>query len=305
MKARIKSNGKIVEVVSRFMPKKRNAPSRDWMCNLSDGTCIDEKELEYAPDISDTDTSATISSILNEFGRKVAGKCYGMSPVSDSCGIVVNKVNTEEYINRIVDAVRERMMKDAGRAWQKCLDERQRLADLHSELEAREDALDEAYANFLKENEEREDEIERLILDTLSEEPDKDLKEAADEYSKRVSDGHNYRDLTCGFIAGAEWQKEQDQPITGNSLEQEWLRYVDRKKKECGGELPSLGEYGWLQIARHFAKWQKEQMLKESVEGKVRNIIIHENGDEVHYSINYPKGESRHSINDNVKIIIL
>lgn len=36
-----------------------------------------------------------------------------------------------------------------------------------------------------------------------------DLKEAAKEYSKRVSDGHNYRDLTCGFIAGAEWQKEQ------------------------------------------------------------------------------------------------
>lgn len=47
MKATIKSTGKIVEVVSRFMPKKKNAPSRDWMCNLSNGTCIDEKELEY------------------------------------------------------------------------------------------------------------------------------------------------------------------------------------------------------------------------------------------------------------------
>ena len=66
-----------------------------------------------------------------------------------------------------------------------------------------------------------------------------------------------------GFIAGAEWQKEQDQPITGNSLEQEWLRYVDKKKKENRGELPFLGEYGWLQIARHFAEWQKEQMMKD------------------------------------------
>lgn len=113
MKATIKSTGKVVEVVSRFMPKKKTEPSRDWVCNLSDGTCIDEKELEYAPDTSATDTSATISSILNEFGRKVAGKCYGMSPVSDSCGIVVNKVNTEEYINRIVGAVREQMLKDA------------------------------------------------------------------------------------------------------------------------------------------------------------------------------------------------
>lgn len=47
MKARVKSNGKIVEVVSRFMPKKRNVPLRDWVCNLSDGTCIDENQLEY------------------------------------------------------------------------------------------------------------------------------------------------------------------------------------------------------------------------------------------------------------------
>lgn len=39
--------------------------------------------------------------------------------------------------------------------------------------------------------------------------PGKSLEEAAEEYSKRVSDGHNYRDLTCGFIAGAEWQASQ------------------------------------------------------------------------------------------------
>lgn len=50
MKARIKGTDKIVEVMSRFMPKKRNAPSRDWVCNLSNGTCIDEKNLEYISD---------------------------------------------------------------------------------------------------------------------------------------------------------------------------------------------------------------------------------------------------------------
>ena len=75
------------------------------------------------------------------------------------------------------------------------------------------------------------------------------------------------------FIAGAEWQKEQDQPITGNSLEKEWLRYVDKKKKECRGELPALGEYGWLQIARHFAEWQKKQMLKDAVEGEAEKDL--------------------------------
>lgn len=29
------------------MPRKRNAASRDWVCNLSDGTCINESQLEY------------------------------------------------------------------------------------------------------------------------------------------------------------------------------------------------------------------------------------------------------------------
>ena len=76
-------------------------------------------------------------------------------------------------------------------------------------------------------------------------------------------------DLVGLFLAGAQWQKEQDKPITGNSLEKEWLRYVNKAKKEYGGELPSLGEYGWLQIARHFAEWQKAQMMKEAVEGKI------------------------------------
>lgn len=47
------------------------------------------------------------------------------------------------------------------------------------------------------------------FIDSLPEKPDKSLKVTAEEYSKKVSDGHNYRDLTCGFIAGTEWQKEQ------------------------------------------------------------------------------------------------
>lgn len=47
MKAIIKETGQEVEVVSRFMPKKRNAPCRAWVCVLSDGRSIDEDALEY------------------------------------------------------------------------------------------------------------------------------------------------------------------------------------------------------------------------------------------------------------------
>lgn len=123
------------------------------------------------------------------------------------------------------------------------------------------------------------DALDRIksFLDTL---PDglvsDDLEEAADDHIRKVADaaGHpgwdwTTQDIAEAFKAGAEWQKEQDQPITGNSLEQEWLRYVDKEKKECGGELPALGEYGWLRIARHFANWQKAKMMEGAVEGKV------------------------------------
>lgn len=48
------------------------------------------------------------------------------------------------------------------------------------------------------------------FIDSLPEEkPSEDLEEAAKEYSERVSGGHHYRDLTCGFIAGAEWDRQQ------------------------------------------------------------------------------------------------
>ena len=45
--------------------------------------------------------------------------------------------------------------------------------------------------------------------DTLKKPVSDDLGEAEKEYSKKVSDGHNYRDLRVGFIAGAEWQAKQ------------------------------------------------------------------------------------------------
>ena len=41
-----------------------------------------------------------------------------------------------------------------------------------------------------------------------------DLEQAAKEYSERVSGGH-YRDLTCAFIAGAEWAKANLQDREG------------------------------------------------------------------------------------------
>lgn len=149
------------------------------------------------------------------------------------------------------------------------------------------------------------------FLDTLSEEPDKSLEEAAEEkypvyWKSYPKDGivrsessyDTNKQCREAFIAGAEWQKEQDQPITGNSLEQEWLRYVDKKKKECGGELPALGEYGWLQIARHFAEWQKSSMLKDAEECE-----LYWDGDFLAIDLNM--AALGYSEKDKVRIIIM
>lgn len=128
---------------------------------------------------------------------------------------------------------------------------------------------------LLKERQEEKDYREVIwLIDSLQQEqPVEGLEEAAFTYENDLWEsgfkdcGYSPQEVNDAFKAGAEWQKEQDQPITGNSLEQEWLRYVDKKKKECRGELPSLGEYGWLQIARHFAEWMKSKMLEDAVEG--------------------------------------
>ena len=52
-------------------------------------------------------------------------------------------------------------------------------------------------------------------------------------------------------------------------------------------------------------EWDREQMIKNAVEGEVSAVILRENRDEVHYAITYPEGKSPHSITDKVRVIIL
>ena len=145
---------------------------------------------------------------------------------------------------------------------------------------------------------------------------DKNLEEAAEEFTEQEWDGlhddggnalFSEDCIQYAFKAGAEWQKEQDQPITGNSLEKEWLRYVNKKKKECRGELPALGEYGWLQIARHFAEWQKSQMLGDAVKGKVNQdgFLELSNGEVIDICPTLKRCALGLHIGDKVRIIVI
>ena len=46
MKGRIKSTGEIVEIKSHYMPKRKNAPSRDWVYVTTDDRHIDAPFIE-------------------------------------------------------------------------------------------------------------------------------------------------------------------------------------------------------------------------------------------------------------------
>ncbi|MBR4758478.1 MAG: hypothetical protein IK084_06715 [Bacteroidaceae bacterium] len=97
----------------------------------------------------------------------------------------------------------------------------------------------------------RIDEDKQLLsfLDTLSEEPDKSLEEAADRYASSVkgdyawSDGpdhFNFGDLTDAFVAGAEWKDKQ---VNRDEIFHDGMKYeYDQLMKEAvEGEIVDSG----------------------------------------------------------------
>ena len=63
------------------------------------------------------------------------------------------------------------------------------------------------------------------------------LEEAANEYSERVSGGHNYRDLTCGFIAGAKWMRKKDVEDMYLSDNRHFLKCYEQGKVDLKVEM--------------------------------------------------------------------
>lgn len=137
------------------------------------------------------------------------------------------------------------------------------------------------------------DEIEKF-LDTLSEEPDKSLEEAAEEYAEKHGfrvpyDGSEnfYDDVDVkaskeGFIAGAEWQKEQDtieMVMSDGSYFQKCYALGKKDMKEQmmreGLDAVKSCQFDKIDktIAGVFVKYgmdmQKQDMMKDAVEGEV------------------------------------
>lgn len=83
----------------------------------------------------------------------------------------------------------------------------------------------------------------------------------------------------------------QEQP--SEDLEKEIKRYIPRN--QC--PVPDLMEA----VARHFAEWQKEQMLKDAVEGEVMMNALHPH--EPRVTASYPN--CPYKFGDKVKIVIV
>ena len=107
-----------------------------------------------------------------------------------------------------------------------------------------------------------------------------DLEEAGVEYSKKVSDGHNYRDLRVGFIAGAKWQKEHD------------------------AELIEIAYNDGITIGM---TKQKEQMMKEAVEGHILGEIRNQEDEpyEIYAESDFLPLNGKFKMGDKVKLIIV
>lgn len=153
------------------------------------------------------------------------------------------------------------------------------------------DDICEADGYVQKKDEPRYDALAEVLdfLDTLSEEPDKSLEEAAEEYEKE----HTYQRYDGGgltpeynatlaeaFVAGAEWQEKRNEETIKTAEDHAFLAGAD---------------------------WQKEQMMKEAVEVKVQTSPLNGPLGISAYCSNFPHTHQFYNCKDGdkVKLIIV
>lgn len=116
----------------------------------------------------------------------------------------------------------------------------------------------------------------RPFLDTLSEEPDKSLEGAANEFANQ--DCVTFISRKKGFIAGAEWQKEQ---LQGEIDFAQQLRKLQESQRKANLEYYTNVRWGEGNLSKESfenaikgafeigVEQQKQQMLKDAVETEV------------------------------------
>lgn len=100
-------------------------------------------------------------------------------------------------------------------------------------------------------------------------------------------------DSILTFVSGLE---ESEKPMQ-EGLEEEISRYL---REECSNDdEPSISD-----TARHFAQWQKEQMMKEAVKADVM-LTLHDKTGDISLHTGYLPKELGIKCDDKVRIIIV
>lgn len=87
---------------------------------------------------------------------------------------------------------------------------------------------------------------------------------------------------------------DSEEPVS-EDLEEEWKRYIT--SEEYLNDIP-----GGLPVARHFANWQKQQMMNGAIEAEILEIY-YPTGSSLEISTRIP--EDKYEAGDKVKLIII
>lgn len=121
------------------------------------------------------------------------------------------------------------------------------------------------------------------FIDTLSEEPDKSLEEAANKHIRKVVDaaGHpgwdwTTQDITDAFIAGAKWEAEQFEKNRLSACDALTKEEYDREVAFSTEIIEKEHRQPTFTDAINYGmRVQKQQMLKDAVEGRIGAVGLH------------------------------
>jgi len=138
-------------------------------------------------------------------------------------------------------------------------------------------------------------------MDTISEEPDKSLEEAAEEYATTHLRNNEFPTADSSFKAGADWQKEQFEKNRLTNCDKLTKEEYDRETDFALGIIE--GEYRqptFTDAINYGMLVMKDQMMKEAVE-----VVVEDWNPESHPEITIPLNPEEFTAGDKVKLIVI
>lgn len=127
---------------------------------------------------------------------------------------------------------------------------------------------------------------------------DETIKDMADDFYYLLKDVLNY-------LADKEEPASEDlEEVAKYYIPSEFYHMTIESEGEGSGE----NVYDYIQMIDMFkagAKWQKEQMMKDSVDACVTGIRIYKEENEVDFTVMYKKGIIPYEIEQEVKVIVI